>query len=52
MRKPRALTRAELHWAAGEPLPLDVEIELMTLGLDVQLLHTSFINRRKRQRIG
>lgn len=52
MRKPRALLLAELHWAAGDPLPLDIEVELMALGLDVSILHRNFINNRKRQTIG
>lgn len=46
MRIPNALRIARIHWTAGNPLPLDIEVELMALGLDVPTLHRNFINRR------
>lgn len=52
MRKPPALSRAELYWAAGKPLPLDIEVELMALGLCPSRLQASFLKRRKTSFIG
>lgn len=35
---PRAYLRARLIWAAGEPLPVDLAVELAALGYDVPAL--------------
>ncbi|MCL8384138.1 hypothetical protein EJ105_18415 [Xanthobacter aminoxidans] len=35
---PRALRIAKLYWADGQPIPIDLFLELLDLGLDAQAL--------------
>ncbi len=42
MPQPTSLRLARLYWAAGEPLPLDVEVSLMALGYDVPSLQRRY----------
>jgi hypothetical protein len=30
-----ALTKARIYWANGYPIPLDLQVELLSLGYDV-----------------
>lgn len=42
MRQPRALRLAIVIWKRGEPIPLDVETELMALGFHVPTLEARY----------
>lgn len=44
MPQPHALRLAKLHWANGEPIPLDIAVELMGLGYDVAALEATHFN--------
>lgn len=44
MQQPRALRLARLHWANGEPLPLDIAVELLALGFCISTLEARYGN--------
>ncbi|WP_322996986.1 hypothetical protein [Castellaniella sp.] len=50
LHEPRCLRLAKIYWSAGDPLPLDIEADLMALGFDVPTLHHKFITHNKRQK--
>ena len=39
-----ALEQAKLIWSEGEPIPLDLAFELMSLGYDVETLESKYLN--------